>query len=203
MDTGVQLSQDSNVLELRAVRYALTSLSDTIYGKTLLLSMDNIVTKYYINEQGGMGSLRFEYVFNFDNTFEIHDDTEVLKRMGMSLGLEAGKCSAEDLRTAKSLVPKAFESYVTDMSAGISWVNKGPVFSSTQVGLSFDIAGDAAVSKSSGNLDAEVALATGHLVAPSSQQSSGATSHYSESRGETPCSFEDEDEDEDDPSSPE
>lgn len=56
---------------------------------------------------------RFEYLFNFDNTFEIHDDIEVLKRMGMSFGLEAGKCSAEDLRTAKLLVPKALESYVT------------------------------------------------------------------------------------------
>lgn len=56
---------------------------------------------------------RFEYLFNFDNTFEIHDDSEVLKRMGMSFGLEAGKCSAEDLRTAKSLVPKALEGYIT------------------------------------------------------------------------------------------
>lgn len=56
---------------------------------------------------------RFEYLFNFDNTFEIHNDSEVLKRMGMSFGLEAGKCSAEDLRTAKSLVPKALEGYIT------------------------------------------------------------------------------------------
>jgi len=55
-------------------------------------------------------------------------------------------------------------------------------------------------------LDTEVALATGQFLAPSSQQSSSATSRYSESRGETPCSFneeEEEDEDEDDPSSPE
>lgn len=58
-------------------------------------------------------SYRFEYLFNFDSTFEIHDDTEVLKRMGMSLGLETGKCSSADLRAAKSLVPKALESYVT------------------------------------------------------------------------------------------
>lgn len=29
-----------------------------------------------------------EYLFNFDNTFEIHDDIEVLKRMGLALGLE-------------------------------------------------------------------------------------------------------------------
>ncbi|NXW62323.1 TFDP2 factor, partial [Eurystomus gularis] len=60
-----------------------------------------------------ISSDKFEYLFNFDNAFEIHDDSEVLKRMGMSFGLEAGKCSAEDLRTAKSLVPKALEGYIT------------------------------------------------------------------------------------------
>lgn len=58
---------------------------------------------------------RFEYLFNFDNTFEIHDDIEVLKRMGMSFGLESGKCSLEDLKLAKSLVPKALEGYITGM----------------------------------------------------------------------------------------
>lgn len=56
---------------------------------------------------------RFEYLFNFDNTFEIHDDIEVLKRMGMACGLESGNCSAEDLKVARSLVPKALEPYVT------------------------------------------------------------------------------------------
>lgn len=59
---------------------------------------------------------RFEYLFNFDNTFEIHDDIEVLKRMGMACGLESGSCSAEDLKTARSLVPKALEPYVTGLS---------------------------------------------------------------------------------------
>lgn len=44
--------------------------------------------------------------------FEIHDDIEVLKRMGMACGLEVGKCSAEDLKVARSLVPKALEPYV-------------------------------------------------------------------------------------------
>lgn len=55
-------------------------------------------------------------------------------------------------------------------------------------------------------LDAEVALATGQLLpAPNSHQSSSAASHFSESRGETPCSFNDEDDEdeEEDPSSPE
>lgn len=45
--------------------------------------------------------------------FEIHDDIEVLKRMGMACGLEVGKCSPEDLKVARSLVPKALEPYVT------------------------------------------------------------------------------------------
>uniref|UniRef100_A0A8D0GYN0 Transcription factor n=1 Tax=Sphenodon punctatus TaxID=8508 RepID=A0A8D0GYN0_SPHPU len=156
-----------------------------------------------------ISSDKFEYLFNFDNTFEIHDDIEVLKRMGMSFGLEAGKCSSEDLKTAKSLVPKALESYVSDMCTGSSWVNQGLLLSSTQAVTTLDVAGGTSVSKSSGIpgfcLDAEVALATGQLLAPNSQQSSSATSHYSESRGETPCSFNDEDEedDEDDSSSPE
>ena len=29
---------------------------------------------------------RTEYLFNFDDAFEIHDDIEVLQRMGMALG---------------------------------------------------------------------------------------------------------------------
>ncbi|XP_010225998.1 PREDICTED: transcription factor Dp-2 isoform X2 [Tinamus guttatus] len=149
-----------------------------------------------------ISSDKFEYLFNFDNTFEIHDDSEVLKRMGMSFGLEAGTCSAEDLRTAKSLVPKALEGYITDMSAGLSWMNQGLFSSSAQAASHIEVAGGTSVSKSSENpglcLDAEVALATGQLLAPSSQQSSSATSRYSESRGETPCSFNDEDEEDED-----
>ncbi|KFP72129.1 Transcription factor Dp-2, partial [Acanthisitta chloris] len=149
-----------------------------------------------------ISSDKFEYLFNFDNTFEIHDDTEVLKRMGMSFGLEEGKCSAEDLRTAKSLVPKALEGYITDMSAGFSWINQGLLSSSAQAVSHLEAAGDTYDAKSSENpglcLDAEVALATGQLLAPSSQQSSTAASRYSESRGETPCSFNDEDEEDED-----
>ncbi|XP_032924595.1 transcription factor Dp-2 isoform X3 [Catharus ustulatus] len=151
-----------------------------------------------------ISSDKFEYLFNFDNTFEIHDDSEVLKRMGMSFGLEAGKCSAEDLRTAKSLVPKALEGYITDMSSGFSWINQGLLSSSAQAVSHFEAVGGTYDAKTSENpglcLDAEVALATGQLLAPSSQQSSSAAS-----RGETPCSFneEDEDDEDEDSSSPE
>lgn len=45
--------------------------------------------------------------------FEIHDDIEVLKRMGMAFGLEAGKCTQENLKIARTLIPKALEPFVT------------------------------------------------------------------------------------------
>lgn len=45
--------------------------------------------------------------------FEIHDDVEVLKRMGLAFGLESGRCSPEQLKIAKTLVPKALQPYVT------------------------------------------------------------------------------------------
>ncbi|XP_064347769.1 transcription factor Dp-2 isoform X1 [Camelus dromedarius] len=156
-----------------------------------------------------ISSDKFEYLFNFDNTFEIHDDIEVLKRMGMSFGLESGTCSLEDLKLAKSLVPKALEGYITDISTGPSWLNQGLLLNSTQSASNLDLTTGATLSQSSVNqglcLDAEVALATGQFLAPNSHQSSSAASHCSESRGETPCSFndEDEEEDEEDSSSPE
>ncbi|NWR53817.1 TFDP2 factor, partial [Bucorvus abyssinicus] len=154
-----------------------------------------------------ISSDKFEYLFNFDNTFEIHDDSEVLRRMGMSFGLEAGKCSVEDLRTAKSLVPKAVEGYITDMSAGFSWINQGLLSGSAQAVSHLEVARSTSDAKTSENaglcLDAEVALATEQFLAPSSQQSSSATSRYSESREETPCSFNDDEDEDEDSSSPE
>lgn len=59
-----------------------------------------------------------EYLFNFDNTFEIHDDIEVLKRMGMTFGLEKGQCSQADLNKCLKMVPKALEPYVLELARG-------------------------------------------------------------------------------------
>ncbi|XP_016331356.1 transcription factor Dp-2-like isoform X3 [Sinocyclocheilus anshuiensis] len=110
-----------------------------------------------------ISSDKCEYLFNFDNTFEIHDDVEILKRMGMSLGLENCTCSPENLSVARSLVPKSLEAHVTNMATN-----------SNRTPLSH----------------------TSH--------SSTAPSHASESRGQTPSSFNEEEDDEDDnPSSPE
>ncbi|XP_065056438.1 transcription factor Dp-1-like [Rhopilema esculentum] len=71
-----------------------------------------------------ISSDKTEYLFNFDNTFEIHDDIEVLKRMGMAFGLESGECPPEKLDAAKAMVPKALEPYVKQMAVGGSIENE-------------------------------------------------------------------------------
>ncbi|KAM4821296.1 transcription factor Dp-2 isoform 4-T5 [Thomomys bottae] len=145
-----------------------------------------------------ISSDKFEYLFNFDNAFEIHDDMEVLKRMGMSLGLESGRCSLEDLKVARSLVPKALEAYVTDLSTGPSWLHQGLLLNSAQAASDLAPAAGIPLPQPSGPqglcMDAEVALATGHLLA--AHGPGGAAS-----RGETPCSFNEEDDEDEDSSS--
>nr|XP_048312188.1 transcription factor Dp-1 isoform X1 [Myodes glareolus]XP_048312189.1 transcription factor Dp-1 isoform X1 [Myodes glareolus]XP_048312190.1 transcription factor Dp-1 isoform X1 [Myodes glareolus] len=122
---------------------------------------------------------KFEYLFNFDNTFEIHDDIEVLKRMGMACGLESGNCSAEDLKVARSLVPKALEPYVTEMAQG----SIGGVFVTTTGSTS----NGTRLSASDLSNGADGMLAT-----------SSNGSQYSGSRVETPVSYVGEDDDDDD-----
>lgn len=128
-----------------------------------------------------ISSDKCEYLFNFDNMFEIHDDIEILKRMGMSLGLENGKCTLEGIKIAKSLVPKSLASYVTAMAKG-----------TTQLSLP-------------GCLDAD-----SQNGRTSYSHNSNVHNYASESRGQTPSSFneeddedDDEEDDDDEPSSPE
>ena len=47
-------------------------------------------------------------MFSFDSAFELHNDIDVLKKMGLDCGLHSGSCSAENLRRAKSMLPRAF-----------------------------------------------------------------------------------------------
>lgn len=49
-------------------------------------------------------------MFNFDNAFELHNDVDILKKMGLDCGLHSGTCTAEDIKQAKGMLPKAFES---------------------------------------------------------------------------------------------
>lgn len=59
-----------------------------------------------------------EYYFKFNDKFEIHDDVDVLKRMGLLFGLDKGECTPEDIERAKAMVPKIFEKYVESYGKG-------------------------------------------------------------------------------------
>lgn len=58
---------------------------------------------------------RSEYFFDFDKPFEIHDDIEILKRMGLANNIESGRCTAEGLAEAEKLVPAALVPYLHAM----------------------------------------------------------------------------------------
>uniref|UniRef100_A0A182NP65 E2F/DP family winged-helix DNA-binding domain-containing protein n=1 Tax=Anopheles dirus TaxID=7168 RepID=A0A182NP65_9DIPT len=60
-----------------------------------------------------------EYSFKFEDSFEIHDDVQILKRIGLSLGLEKGQCSEADLKKIKSMVPKSVEKYIDAYGLGL------------------------------------------------------------------------------------
>jgi transcription factor Dp len=59
-----------------------------------------------------------EYVFKFNDKFEIKDDVEVLKSIGMLMGLDSGKCTPENLERIKKMVPKSLEDYVDQLAFG-------------------------------------------------------------------------------------
>lgn len=64
-----------------------------------------------------------QYELSFNDKFSMIDDTELLKSMGFTLGLDRGEVSNEDLKTLKMLVPKAFEKHIVMMAT-----KKGEMF---------------------------------------------------------------------------
>lgn len=57
-----------------------------------------------------------QYGLSFNDKFSVVDDTELLKSMGFTLGLDRGEVSHEDLNILKTLVPKAFEKHIVMMA---------------------------------------------------------------------------------------
>uniref|UniRef100_A0A915DNQ5 Transcription factor n=1 Tax=Ditylenchus dipsaci TaxID=166011 RepID=A0A915DNQ5_9BILA len=65
-----------------------------------------------------ISSDKTEYWFNFDRPFEIHDDIEVLKRLGLAYGLDRGDVPAEHVEHIKSCLPPALRDYVDQIIEG-------------------------------------------------------------------------------------
>lgn len=57
-----------------------------------------------------------QYGLSFNDKFSVVDDTELLKTMGFTLGLDRGEVSNENLKVLKTLVPKTFEKHIVMMA---------------------------------------------------------------------------------------
>ncbi|VIO88671.1 Uncharacterized protein BM_BM5962 [Brugia malayi] len=68
-----------------------------------------------------------EYLFNFDQPFEIHDDIEVLKRLGLAYGLDRGEVNDIDRNKIKSYLPLCLRDYVDQIIDG-TWNNIATVY---------------------------------------------------------------------------
>lgn len=146
-----------------------------------------------------------EYLFNFDNTFEIHDDIEVLKRMGMTFGLEKGQCLQADLNKCLKMVPKALEPYVLELArgsmantaSGIRPVTSGNSQATSRYKTSSSSSHPSTSyshhsnSNSTDAMDIEVAMTTGAHSAAMSRDSSMGSYSDTHSRGVTETPSED------------
>ncbi|XP_003382748.1 PREDICTED: transcription factor Dp-2-like [Amphimedon queenslandica] len=63
-----------------------------------------------------ISSDKSEYVFTFDNTFELHQDVDILNKMDLDCGLNSGKVSTRSIAEAKATLPKIFEPVIDDMA---------------------------------------------------------------------------------------
>lgn len=61
---------------------------------------------------------KMEYHFHFNDKFEIMDDLDVLKKIGMLRGLDNGECGPEDVAELKQLVPESLREYVNQLASG-------------------------------------------------------------------------------------
>ena len=57
-------------------------------------------------------SSRLEYYFNFDQPFEIRDEVDTLKRMGLTLRLGSTQCTQEEYSQCLELIPPSLRFYV-------------------------------------------------------------------------------------------
>lgn len=127
---------------------------------------------------------KMEYLFHFNDKFEIHDDVEVLQQIGMLKGLDTGECTPEDLEKLKSLVPKSLEDYIVQLAA-----NNG----------SLDNMEDHLISLGPGPSNASLSaedLVEAHLDEDNSRQSSSCdplspSTHYSDDDGDSDMSSDD------------
>jgi len=94
-------------------------LVNTHRSTTIDCSISNDKLVLFIFAHQYFASFRTEYLFNFDQPFEIHDDIEVLRRMDLAHGLQSPTTmTSEQIATVKSMIPDAMHVYVDRLVDG-------------------------------------------------------------------------------------
>lgn len=115
-DLLIQILSFKNLMKRNRERVA--NLGEPSQNSAISLPFLVVNTSKKTTIDCSISSDKSEYVFNFDNAFELHNDIDVLKKMGLDCGLHSGQWSADDLRLAKSMLPKGFESTVDEIAHG-------------------------------------------------------------------------------------
>uniref|UniRef100_A0A914XZ09 Transcription factor Dp-1 n=1 Tax=Panagrolaimus superbus TaxID=310955 RepID=A0A914XZ09_9BILA len=73
-----------------------------------------------------IASDKTEFLFHFDQPFEIHDDIEILKRLGLSYGLDKSDVPPEYRQHIKECLPNALKNYADEIIDGNLTTNLPP-----------------------------------------------------------------------------
>lgn len=126
-----------------------------------------------------ISSDKAEYHFTFDNVFEICDDVQVLNKLGLTLGLDNGSCSAEDVKLAKELMPKSLEGLIDEMANPVedrsSQLTTTPI-NSPMIARQINVAGSCNVDPLSPVVGTSMVYPTSPMAAPLGKASPGLPS---------------------------
>ncbi|KAK0407539.1 hypothetical protein QR680_019252 [Steinernema hermaphroditum] len=80
-----------------------------------------ITTNKYTNVDVAVAEDKSEYLFQFDGPFELHDDVDLMKRIGLARGMENEHVSLENIEKIKSYVPEALRPFINEIVNTNQW----------------------------------------------------------------------------------
>lgn len=87
-------------------------------SKTIFLPFIVINTSRETVVDCSIASDKTEFLFHFDQPFEIHDDIEILKRLGLSYGLDKSEVPEECREVIRNCLPPALRNYADEIMDG-------------------------------------------------------------------------------------
>ncbi|VDL75315.1 unnamed protein product [Nippostrongylus brasiliensis] len=95
-----------------------TSKKRPCFFECLLLAQVSLKHDFSTTVDCAVSGDRSEFLFNFDQSFEVHDDFEALKRLGFSYGLEHNYLNPEMMEHIDEFLPPALRGYITKILNG-------------------------------------------------------------------------------------